>query len=91
MIELAIVGGAIVLIAAAYGIYREIVAMSDILDITLDSLDDTGPLQMISGEVLARYQRIEAAARVAVHNRGGESGGTRAALDALLHALERAI
>jgi hypothetical protein len=63
--------------------------MSDILDVTLNAADDTGPLQMVSGEALSRWQRIEAAARVACHNRGGESGDTRAALDALLAALVR--
>ena len=63
--------------------------MSDILDITLSAADDTGPLQMVSGEALARWARIEAAARVACNNRGGETGGTRQALDALLAALVR--
>lgn len=61
----------------------------DLLDITLNDAGDRGPLQYVSGEALARWQRIENAARVACNNRGGEGGDTRQALDALCAALSR--
>lgn len=65
--------------------------MTDLLDITLSNERDRQPLQMVSGEQVARWRRIEAAARVAANNRGGAVGGVRQALDALVEAITGSI
>lgn len=59
----------------------------DILDITLSSERDREPLQMVSGEQLRKWQRIEAAARVAVNNMYGCDGAPRQALERLAEAI----
>lgn len=61
--------------------------MTDILDVTLSSERDREPLQMVSGEQLRKWQRIEAAARVAANNMGGVDGAARQALERLADAL----
>lgn len=60
--------------------------MSDdkvIMDITLTSNKDRGPLQMVSGEQLAKYQAIERVARRLVYNKHIACGTLRPLLDAL--------
>jgi hypothetical protein len=54
-----------------------------LLDITLTSNRDTGPLQMVSGEQLAKYQAIERVARRLVYNKHIACGTLRPLLDAL--------
>lgn len=61
--------------------------MTHIMDITLNSGRDRGPLQMISGEQIDYWKRVEMAARVAASNRGGATGDARKALDALYDAI----
>lgn len=59
----------------------------DILDITLSNERDREPLQMVSGEQVRKWQRIEAAARVAANNMHGTDGAARLALERLADAI----
>lgn len=61
--------------------------MTHIIDVALNSDRDKGPLQMVSGEQVDYWRRVEMAARVAASNRGGTTGEARKALDALYDAI----
>ena len=61
----------------------------DIIDISLSSQQDKGPLQMVSGEQVEKWQAIESVARRLIHNQ--RLGMSESVLSVLLHDLERAL
>jgi hypothetical protein len=60
---------------------------TDILNITLSSSKDKGPLEMVSGEQRTKWEKIEQVARRLVHNQHLANGDLRILLRDMEDAL----